>query len=172
MRAASSRAGSPSCGRGSTNPERALVGYAAREGIINIPATQSGGGTAAGGITGERPLVADDLAALNIELRTRASAQRIQAQSRLQRRAPVAEQLTNDAVTGLRQPPRRAAAEYARLMIQFEPDYPQAVAVRQQIDQLDQTIAREEARVRSALRGTYQFERRRANRSWPAASTS
>lgn len=134
--------------------ERQLVGYAARENIINIPSTAGGGDTPAGGVTVERPLVADDLAALNIE-RARAEGQRIEAESRLHGGAPVTEQLTNEAITALRRQRAELTGNYASMMVRFEPGYPAAVALREQIQQLDQSIAHEEARVRSALRGAY-----------------
>ena len=142
--------------------ERALVGYAARENIVNIPTTRSGTAGGGGSETMERPLVADDLQALNLE-RSRALAERIEAQSRLNSRAPVTEQLTNDAITQLRRRRAELEADYASLMVRFEPGYPAAVAVREQIDRLNQSIAGEEGRVRSALRGTYDSSVAREN---------
>lgn len=134
--------------------ERALVGYAARENIISLPQVRSGGGQPGAGETIERPIVADDLAAINQE-RARAIAQRIEAQSRLNSGAPVTEQLTNDAISQLRGRRAELQADYASMMTRFEPGYPAAVALREQIGQLDQAITREESRVRSALRGAY-----------------
>lgn len=135
--------------------ERAQVGYAERENIINIQQTTGAGPNSGGGQTTERPIVADDLVALNLE-RTRATAERIAAESRLNNGAPVTEQLTNDAITQLRRRRAELQADYASMMTRFEPGYPAAVATREQIGQLDQSIAREEARVRSALRGNYE----------------
>ena len=135
--------------------ERAQVGYAERENIINIPQASNTGGTTGSGQVTERPIVADDLVALNLE-RSRATAERIAAQSRMDNGAPVSEQLTNDAITQLRRRRAELQAEYASLMTRFEPSYPAAVALREQIGQLEQSITREEARVRSALRGNYE----------------
>ena len=131
--------------------ERALVGYAARENIINVPGPSGPGETA----SAERPLVADDLAALNRELNV-ATGQRVLAESRLGARpGEVTEALENNAISTMRQSRALAAAEYARMMVQFERDYPPARALEGQIQQLDQAIAREEGRVRNTLRQTY-----------------
>ncbi len=135
--------------------ERAQVGYAERENIINIPQAGNAGGNGGSGQVTERPIVADDLVALNLE-RSRATAERIAAQSRMDNGAPVSEQLTNDAITQLRRRRAELQAEYASLMTRFEPSYPAAVALREQIGQLEQSISREETRVRSALRGNYE----------------
>jgi len=134
--------------------ERLLVAYASREGIVNLPGAtvSSPQGTVT---TPERSLLADSLAQLNNEL-DRARADRIQAESRLGSAAgEVPEALTNQAISGLRQQRAQAAAEYARMMVQFEPDYPPARALQTQIEQLDRAIAQEERRVGNSLEQTY-----------------
>lgn len=132
--------------------ERRLVAYAAREGIVNVP-TGAGGGP--GGGSAEHALVADDLGNLNRAL-AQATADRMQAESRLNASpGTVNEALNNMAITGLRQRRAEAAAEYSRLMVQFDPEYPAAQALQTQIEQLDRSIAREEARVQDTLRQTY-----------------
>jgi polysaccharide biosynthesis transport protein len=133
--------------------ERALVGYAARQRIVNVPgpAPLAGEGTSA-----ERPIIADDLTAINREL-SQATADRIRAQTRLGApRGAITEALENPAISGLRQRRAELGAEYSRLMAQFEPAYPPAVALRDQIAQLDRSIAREESRVTSSLEAAYQ----------------
>ena len=135
--------------------ERQLVGYAGSQKIINIPtATVSGGGNTQ--TSGERSLVADDLAAINTEL-GQATADRIRAESRLRgaRGAASPEALTNSAIGALRQKRAEAAADYAKLMVQFEPGYPAARALASQIAQLDTSIAREEGRVSSSIDANY-----------------
>ncbi|WP_298674242.1 polysaccharide biosynthesis tyrosine autokinase [uncultured Sphingomonas sp.] len=136
--------------------ERQLVGYAARERIINIPATGPG---ATGG---ERSIVADNLAALNTAL-NEAKADRVRAASRLSggARGAVPEALQNSAIAGLRERRAEAAAEYQKMMVQFEPSYPQAKALKAKLDQLDASIAREESRVQATLRGQYDDSTRR-----------
>ena len=131
--------------------ERLLVGYAAREAIINIPVP-----TSTPGQSQERSITADSLAALNIA-HSQAVADRVQAQSRMRssRSGAVSEALTNSAISAMRQRRAEAAAEYARLLTQFEPGYPPAQALASQVRALDQSIAREEARVQSSLGEAY-----------------
>ncbi|WP_353467651.1 GumC family protein [Sphingomonas faeni] len=133
--------------------QRRLVDYASREGIVNLPATA---GTAGGPGTPERSLAADDLSALNQEL-AQATADRIKAESRLSGQGgAVVEALSNPAINSLRQKRAEVAADYARMLVQFEPGYPPAKALKSQRDQLDQSIAREEARVQGSLTQNYQ----------------
>lgn len=133
--------------------EQALVRYAGQEGIINLPSEGATGDQAA---TSERSLVADDLSTLNREL-GRAKADRIQAESRLQAGGgQVVEGLSNSAINELRQQRAQKTAEYAKLMVQFEPNYPPAKAMRSEMAQLDRSISQEEARVKSSVRQTYE----------------
>lgn len=135
--------------------ERKLVDYASQQGIVNLPgATVS---NADGGTTtsAERSLLVDNLDALNREL-TKATAERIVAESR--RGADggtTSEALDNQAISVMRAKRAELAADYAKLMAQFEPGYPQAMALRDQIRQLDSSIAREERRVRLTIDETY-----------------
>jgi polysaccharide biosynthesis transport protein len=131
--------------------ERQLVSYAANQQLINIPTETTG----EGGVR-ERSLAADSLAALNAAL-SDATADRIRAQSRVgsgnQGASP--EALNNNALSELRKRRSEAGAEYSRLMTQYEPQYPLVAALAAQIQQLDQNIAREEARVQTALSNAY-----------------
>lgn len=142
--------------------QRQLVGYASAQQIINLPAQ----GGADGSATAERSIVADDLASLNAAL-AQATAERIQAEARYQqagRAGASTEALSNAAINNLRQRRAELAAEYQRLMVQFEPGYPAAKAIQSQIDQLDRSIAREENRVSGSLQASYREaqERERA----------
>lgn len=144
--------------------QRQLVAYASSQKIINLPA-QSGDGKA----SAERPIVADDLATLNTAL-SQATASRIQAEARYQqegRSGASTEALRNQAINNLRQKRAELAADYQRLMTQFEPGYPAAQAIQSQIDQLDRSIAREEGRVSRSLLADYNeaLERERALRN-------
>ncbi|WP_205412270.1 GumC family protein [Sphingomonas crusticola] len=134
--------------------ERQLVSYASAQQIINLPAASGQGENR----TVERSIVADDLAALNAQL-SQATADRVQAEARFdQSRATGGEQteaLTNVAINQLREKRAELAAEYQRLMVQFEPGYPTAKAIASQIAQLDRSIAREEGRVSSSLASDY-----------------
>ncbi len=141
--------------------QRDLVDYASREGIINVPVTSNSGGNNGSVSVTERSLVAGNLTMLNDEL-NKAIAQRVEAESRLN--APggsVQEALQNGAISTLRQRRTELSAEYARLMVQFEPNYPPAMAVRRQIEQLDAAITREENRVGSSLEQEYKAAARR-----------
>jgi polysaccharide biosynthesis transport protein len=139
--------------------QRQLVAYASNEQIINLPSQAAGDGKT----TSERSIVADDLAALNASL-SQATADRIQAEARYQqagRKGSSAEALGNQAINSLRQRRAELAAEYQRMMIQFEPGYPAARAIQSQIEQLDRSIGSEEGRVSGALQASYNEARQR-----------
>lgn len=134
--------------------ERQAVAYASSHGIINLPAP---GDEKDGGTTGDRSLLTDDLSALNTSLQV-ATAERIQAHSRLSdasRPDASSEALDNEAINALREKRAEAAAEYAKLMVQFAPGYPQAKAVASQIQALDAAIGQEERRVRTSFETAY-----------------
>lgn len=134
--------------------ERNLVAYAGQQRIINLPGTAAGPDGTGG--TPERSLEVEDLAALNARLAD-ATADRIRAESRLATAAGSApESLSNNGLSSLRQRRAEVAADYAKLMAQFEPDYPPAKALASQLAQLDRSIAREEGRVGTSLRGNYE----------------
>ena len=136
--------------------ERQLVRYAARERIINIPSSVASSDGPGGATVTERPLVAEDLSALNDQL-NQAIAARITAQSRLRGSGgSTAEALQNQAISSLRARRAELTAERARLLTQFEPEYPPALALSNQIQDLDRSIAREEGRVRSTLQDASQ----------------
>lgn len=139
--------------------QRQLVSYASQERIINLPAQSGGDGKS----TSERSIVADDLATLNGAL-SQATADRIQAEARYQqagRAGASTEALRNVAINSLRQRRAELAAEYQRLMIQFEPGYPAARSIQTQIDQLDKSIGQEEGRVSGSLQADYREARER-----------
>jgi polysaccharide biosynthesis transport protein len=136
--------------------ERAVVTYASNQRIISVVGTGEGGAGAA-----ERSLITDDLSRLNAEL-AQSTADRIKAGSRLNGTdGTSSEALTNAAVTSLRQKRGEAAAEYARLITRFEPEYPTVRAVASQIAALDQSIARETARVQSGINAEYRDAQQR-----------
>jgi succinoglycan biosynthesis transport protein ExoP len=139
--------------------ERQLVDYAARQGIVNLPsdtASVPGSGT-----NPERSLVAEDLVALNKELAA-AIGQRIEAESRLGATGgDVAEALSNSGISQMRLKRADLSSEYAEIIQKFDPAYPPARALRAQITTLDQSISREEGRVRSTLQQTYESARKR-----------
>jgi len=129
--------------------ERMLVQYAVNQRIINIPSTTQGLGPV------ERPLIAENLAALNTELNA-ATADRMAAQSRLQSGGDLTnEALTNQTISDLRTRRANLSADRAKVLAQFEPDYPPAQALADQIADVDRALAREETRIRGTLQTTY-----------------
>lgn len=144
--------------------QRQLVAYASQERIINLPAQSNVDGS-----TSERSIVADDLASLNTAL-SQATAERIAAEARYReggRAGASSEALRNQAINTLRQRRAEFAAEYQKLLTQFEPQYPAAKALKSQIDQLDRSIASEERRVSGSIETDYRgaVERERALRA-------
>lgn len=140
--------------------QRQLVDYASRQKIINLPAQSADGKT-----TAERSLVADELAALNGALQE-ATAARIAAEAHDARsgaNGTSTEALRNIAINGLRQKRAELAADYQKLMTQFEPGYPAAKAIQSQINQLDVSIAREEGRVTGSAEADYREALQREN---------
>lgn len=118
--------------------ERALVDYAAARNIITIDSGTDG--AVGSGQVRERTLAANSLGALNDQL-IAATAERIQAQSEVRNRGYAN---TNETLATLRQQRATAAAEYAQLLVHFDPAYPQAQALQQRVRELDRAISREE----------------------------
>ncbi len=140
--------------------QRQLVNYAEQQRIINLPAQGSGNNQ-----TAERSIVADELASLNTAL-SQATADRIEAEARYRaagRNGSSSEALRNQAINTLRQRRAELAADYQRLMVQFEPGYPPARAIQSQLDQLDRSIAREESRVSGSVQAEYRQAAEREN---------
>ncbi|WP_277980481.1 GumC family protein [Sphingomonas phyllosphaerae] len=139
--------------------QRQLVAYASAQKIINLPAQTAGDGRS----TAERSIVADDLSALNAAL-AQATADRIQVEARYNQAGSAGastEALRNQAINSLRARRAELAADYQRLMVQFEPEYPAARAIKSQLDQLDRSIAREESRVSGSLLADYREAQQR-----------
>jgi polysaccharide biosynthesis transport protein len=136
--------------------ERALVGYAARANIVSIPGTTD----SSGATSGERSLVVDDLANLNRAL-SDARAERVLAESRLGSANAVREQLDNATASTLRTRRAELAADYARLLQQFDAGYPPARALQAQIRSIDGALAGETGRVGAVLRETAEAARQR-----------
>lgn len=132
--------------------ERDLVNYASEKGIVTLGSVQGADGRTQSG----RTLAAADLEALNSAL-SEAISDRIAAQSkaRVPRGLTSAADANNSTLADLRQIRAETAAEYAKLMVQFEPGYPQARALAEEIEVLDSSIAREESRVAGSRDAAY-----------------
>ena len=74
-----------------------------------------------------------------------------------------AEVLQSGSVSGLRVKRAEAAAEYSRMLVQFEPNYPGAQAVKKQIDALDAAITNETARINRGRQTSYAEALKREN---------
>ncbi len=124
--------------------ERNLSSYADNKEIITLSSEQ----TADGKTVSQKTLASANLEALNGEL-ARATADRILAESEARQRSGDKNALTNNALNSLREERAKAQGEYAKLLVQFEPEYPAAKAIESQISALNRSIAAEEARSRA-----------------------
>ncbi len=134
--------------------ERDVVEYASKKDIVALNNLRDPEGKT----QIQRTLVANNLEALNAAL-TAAISERIAAESRSAGRIASdssPEALSNSAISELRKRRAEAAADYARLMVQFEPGYPAARALAEQIRSLDGAIARETSRVSTGRAMAYQ----------------
>jgi capsular exopolysaccharide synthesis family protein len=137
--------------------ERALVAYAGQQRIINYEAGVSGkNDDPSAGVSVE----STDLRALNDALNA-AKIDRAQAEARYQQAARsqglnAPESLQDSTVVTLRSQRSQLLAEYQRLSAQFRSDYPQMVALRQQIAELDKQLSKQGGVVLDSLRANYQ----------------
>ena len=137
--------------------ERALVAYAAQERIINYEAgaTSKDADPSAG-----QSVVSTDLRALNDAL-NQAKIDRALAEARYQQAARTAglnatESLADPTINQLRSSRAELQAEYQRLSATFRADYPQMVALRQQMAEIDKQLGRQGSVVLDSLRTNYQ----------------
>lgn len=135
--------------------EREFVEYARANDIVALATTTDQEGRT----RAERTLVGDSLAALNAEL-AEATANRVAAQSAIGTSTGDAN-ANNTTLSALRKDRADLAAQYARLQVQFEPDYPAARQVQEQIKAIDASIRREETRASQYLRDAFTAAARR-----------
>ena len=134
--------------------ESALVGYATQTGIVPLARRE----TQEGRTTTERTLVSDDLESLNREL-AQATAARVAAEAKRRAAANTggaAEAQANASLIGLRQRRAEVASEYAKVLVKYDPQHPDAQALKQQVDALDGSIRRERVRITGGLDAEYQ----------------
>lgn len=128
-----------------------LVNYANDKDIVVLDRVEEDGRTVS-----TPTLVQANLQAMNSAL-AEATQQRLELEARAgAARGTNADLVNSSTVNTLRQRRSDLEAEYARLMVQFEPGYPAARALQDQIQSLDQAIAREEGRVRQSTQSDYQ----------------
>jgi polysaccharide biosynthesis transport protein len=136
--------------------ERKAVGYAASQGIILLPSQAPAPGRDVSPSSADRSLVSDDLVTLNNALSV-ATAERVQAQTRLTSRPDATSAaLDNTAIGRMREERAQDQADYAKMLQQFEPKYPPALALKAHINSLDDAIAAEEHRVGTSFQENYQ----------------
>jgi len=130
--------------------ERNLSSYADNKEIITLSTAE----TPDGKTVAQRTLASANLEALNSVL-AQATADRILAGSEAGQASGDKNALENAALNSLRQERALAQAEYAKLLVQFEPEYPSAKAVATRISSLNKSIASEEARSRAGTTARY-----------------
>lgn len=124
--------------------ERKAVEYATQQGLIKIDTGVEGS---------QQSLVNRDLAQLSQALvEARANRVAAEAQYRAGTGGSIAAQsLTNSAINVLRGQRAELVGELSKLEANFGPEYPQVVALRSQVAELDRQIRREESRVGSGV---------------------
>ncbi|MBU7589322.1 MAG: hypothetical protein KAF42_08940, partial [Sphingopyxis terrae] len=138
--------------------ERSLVGYSADKEIIALTSEEGNDGRT----RTLKTLASANLEALNNAL-AEATAARVEAESAAKQSGINTATLTNLALNGMREKRAQVASDYARILVQFEPDYPGAKALKSQIDALDRSIAAEERRILSSSNTTYRQALQREN---------
>lgn len=139
--------------------ERQVVSYASQQGIVPLDQTRDSEGRT----QGNRTLVSNNLDALNTALNAAIEA-RVQAESRLgSGGGTAAEALSNPALAGLRQQRAQVAAEYAKMLVQYEAGYPTVQALARQRDSLDAAIRQETARISGGRSDEYRQSLQREN---------
>lgn len=137
--------------------ERQLVAYAANQQIINI--TEPGDGGSNGGST--QSLTASNLAALNGSL-GEARAARVAAEERWRSARTSAlmtlpEVLQNQSIQRLTEQRAALDAQYQQKLSLYQPDYPEMVRLRAEIDETDGQIETLASNVRSSIRSQYEI---------------
>ncbi len=129
--------------------ERNLVEYANSQRLITLDRTSETGATSS------QSLASVDLAALNEALAV-ARADRIAAEAKARGgSATMQRQLDDAALAALRQSRASLSAELAKLMTQFQPDYPPAVALQRQIDEIDRQMGGMRRAVSDSVQADY-----------------
>lgn len=132
--------------------ERDIVRYSSSKGIVTLDTIRDADGKT---FTG-RTLASTNLEVLNDSL-SKAKAERIAAESRLLRGGADAssEALISSVVSNLRSERADLDSQYAKLLAQFDPQYPPALAIKQQRDAIDRAITAELGRITAGRRLAY-----------------
>ena len=132
--------------------EREAVLFAAGHDIVTLETQRD----ASGKQISQRTMVSTDLEGLNQAL-IAAKAERIAAESRLIRgnAASNPEVLASQTIGQMRAKRAEFAADYAKILVQFDAGYPGAIAIKRQIDSLDAAIANEVGRTSTGRSQAY-----------------
>ena len=131
--------------------ERELVLYGSDTGIVTLDQIRDPNGRA----IANRTLTGATLEQLARELNT-ATAQRIAAEARLGADGEnTAEAISSNTLANLRNQRSAAAAEYARLSVQFAAEFPSVIEAKQQVEEIETAIAAEALRITAARERQY-----------------
>ena len=131
--------------------EQSLILYASQHNIVTLGSVRS----ADGKTEAPRTLAESNLDALSAAL-TVAKTEQVTARSQAgSRSAASADVVGNVTISDLRAKRHDLEGQYARLMVQYRPEYPPARAIKSEINTLDGAIARETARVSGTRQVTY-----------------
>ncbi len=130
--------------------ERNLSAYADNKEIITLSSQR----TLDGKTVGRKTLASANLETLSTAL-VQATADRIAAASEAVMDSGDRDAQTTSALNNIRLERAKAEAEYSKLLVQFEPEYPAAKALESQIAALDASIAAEEQRLRNSTSARY-----------------
>lgn len=137
--------------------ERQLVAYAASQQIINV-GEPSGGATESGA---SQSLASNNLVAINRAL-AEARAERVAAQERWRVASSsdlmhLPEVLQNPSIQRLTEQRATLDAEYQQKLSIYQPDYPEMVRLKAQIEEADGQIRTIAANIRSSIRNQYEI---------------
>ncbi len=136
--------------------EKELVAYAQSQGIVNVQVGSSTSGGAAE--TASTSLTASDLVAMNTSL-TAAKAARIGAEQKWNQARisgmGLPEILASPTIQALRGQQATMKSTYQQKLSTYKPDYPEMLALKAQIDEIDGQIAAEAAIIRQSIKAQY-----------------
>lgn len=140
--------------------ERDLVEYAGREKIVMV----GGGADQGGGKDGGESLEGSTLTSLNGALAT-AQAERIAAEQKYRSEGASAGQsaaINSAAVSNLKAERAKLQVDFQEKLGTFKPDYPEMIALKTRIRELDQQIARAQGEISGSISNSYAGEYRAA----------
>jgi polysaccharide biosynthesis transport protein len=134
--------------------ERQLVAYAANQQIINVGDNSEGGNAGS-----SQSLTSNSLVALNASL-AEARAQRIAAEERWRSARSTAlmtlpEVLSNPSIQRLTEQRAQLDSEYKQKLSIYQPDYPEMVRLKAQIDEADGQIQTIASNIRTSIQSQY-----------------